>query len=718
MKRNQPLPAIHCAVKSVAIAAARPRAKWRPSAIASWWEPCNEIRPLAFDYFMKVPRPIIRSMARLAVCIPLFGFTARAEPEEVKAKPPFWAEKGVLTYRVFTPDADDTLVHAEKGIEIVSNLLDDSVPQIAFFGGLIGHDHPGGWNWDGLWPYWNRVTFRTGDWKNLSGFMSRTRKNSNASISFHLNLTDVNTGLHDYPESQEFFKKLVETKSIYRRDWNKETNKRDMEPPYVPQDFPSTVDPNGGMDNPINIFALVNYKNFWDSGLAKKMFDEFYGHLPYAPPFLYLDVLNLSGGNFSTGFPDGPLGGSEQTQAEGAIALVDYLREKGTDTGTEGDRPFLGKRPNGEQRAGYVWYHGLGYSNDDYSVISGGQKISMVGHHVNGNPGAFAVAPVAMTTEGLQTVRSHYEALLAGRPGVKTVAGIETSHITKRSSENKVDEFDVPGANGDVFRGDWADLVNYFYLATIQENFHMGNRSVRQRFDSTGVVHLGTYSVSGPGGEQSVLVADFVTGWTKEGAVKARRIMLESPLATTVTVAKAGIYSLKVNCLHSGGHSSNPQLGIYVNGKHLQSFDHLDIPNDGVLKLDAGQIELKKGENTIAFDSGPVRATWSDGTVAEWATPYLNKGFKAWNGDVLFAYDYDRMWPDTWSGQEKIYFFSWDGTRRTWKLPQDWAAVKTATLYPLTPAGRGQGMTIPINERSAKPKLLPQVPYVLVPDVR
>ena len=54
-------------------------------------------------------------------------------------------------------------------------------------------------------------------------------------------------------------------------------------------------------DNPVAVFALVNYKNFWDSGLAKKMIDEFYGHLPYAPPLLYVDVLTLGGGNFSTG---------------------------------------------------------------------------------------------------------------------------------------------------------------------------------------------------------------------------------------------------------------------------------------------------------------------------------------------------------------------------------------------------------------------------------
>ena len=102
--------------------------------------------------------------------------------------------------------------------------------------------------------------------------------------------------------------------------------------------------------------------------------------------------------------------------------------------------------------------------------------------------------------------------------------------------------------------------------------------------------------------------------------------------------------------------------------------------------------------------------------MALWTTPYLNKGFTVSNGDVTFADDYNRMWPDTWSGQKKIYFFSWDGTQRTWKLPQDWASVKKATLYPLTPDGRGKSIDLPLNDRSATPKLLPQVPYVLVPE--
>ena len=98
-------------------------------------------------------------------------------------------------------------------------------------------------------------------------------------------------------------------------------------------------------------------------------------------------------------------------------------------------------------------------------------------------------------------------------------------------------------------------------------------------------------------------------------------------------------------------------------------FPRMKRPEDWI-DVDAGEVELATGENTIVFDAGILRATWTDGTVAEWATPYLRKGFKAWNGDVTFADDYDRMWPDTWSGQQKIYFFSWDGTGARGSCPR------------------------------------------------
>lgn len=638
--------------------------------------------------------------------------TPKPKVVEAAAKPPAWAAKGAYVFRVSTPDTDEVLPRLEEGHAIVANLLDHSVPQITIVNGLIGHDHPGPWNWDGLWPYWNRTTFRAGGFEKLAAFMKRAKEQSNVHTGFHLNITDVNIGLRDYPESRAFFQKLVETKSIYRRDWDTTANKR-AGTPFVPNEIDrhSSAKPGQPLD-PVQIFALVNYKQFWDSGLAKEMINGFYAKLPFAPPMLYLDVLNAGGGNFATGFPDGPLGGSEQTQIEGMQAIADYLRSKGTDQGTEGNRHFLGTNAQGSPRAGYVWLHGSGFSADDYSVITGGSTTRFASHHVYGNPGAFNVSPVASTAVGLQVVRTHYAALLAGKPGTKPVAGQETLHIAFRTQK---DAFDIPGT-GDPFRGDWADLVNNFYLTTIQELYHIGNRSVRQRFDSISHVHLGKYTVAGPGGVTEVSVPDFhPLEWARPAAQKIGRVMIEGTMTTRVNVKQHGKHRLKVTC-YLGGRSDNPQLGIYVNGRHHRNFDHLPIPGGQPYELDAGEVELQAGENTIAFDSGVIRAKWSDGVEAEWTTPSLRTGFKAWKGDVVFAEGYDRMWPDTWSGQKKIYFFSWDGTQRSWKLPAEWSSMTKAVLHTLTPKGRGPDVPMAIKDGAVAPSLLPQVPYILIPE--
>jgi len=81
-------------------------------------------------------------------------------------KAPEWIKHGAYVYRLATPDADasDIMPSIEEGMLITSNLFDKSVQQIPITSGLVGHDHPGGWNWDGMWPYWNRVTFRGGNW--------------------------------------------------------------------------------------------------------------------------------------------------------------------------------------------------------------------------------------------------------------------------------------------------------------------------------------------------------------------------------------------------------------------------------------------------------------------------------------------------------------------------------------------------------------------------
>jgi hypothetical protein len=196
--------------------------------------------------------------------------------------------------------------------------------------------------------------------------------------------------------------------------------------------------------------------------------------------------------------------------------------------------------------------------------------------------------------------------------------------------------------------------------------------------------------------------------------------MLESPHIARFTAPEAGKYRLKIHGGIPARDADAAALNVYVNrqrqlrvlGIAFKSKDWSDCSQE----YDLGEITLRAGENTLSVDPGPIYARWSDGTVAVWETPSLGTGFSVTNGDVTFATDYDRMWPDTWSGQKKIYFFSWDGTSRAWKLPQDWASVKKATLYPLGPDGRGEVVPMTIGEDARlAPKLLPQVPYVLVP---
>jgi hypothetical protein len=625
-------------------------------------------------------------------------------------KAPGWIKHGAYVYRVCTPDNAEMLSAAEQGFAITFHLLDESIQQIPIMNGVIGDDHPGNINWDGIWPYWNRVSFRAKDWKHLHDFMQRVDRKSNTKVSFHLNLTDVNVGLKAYPETQAFFKKLVEAKAIYRRDWNPKTRKRDVEPPYVPQDFPAKE------DNPITIFALVNYKNFWDSGLAKQMIDDFYAHLPYAPPVLYVDVLTLEGGNFNTGFPDGPLGGSKQTQLEGALAIGNYLRSKGTELGTEGDRPFL------KDLGTYGWLHCYpGYSANDYSKISGAAKgARVVTQHVLGNTGCFVVSPIASSPGQLAKVRRHYADLLAGLPITRKMPDEKTWHIADRGADN--DEFNmVRGGGGDPFRGDWVDLVNGFYLTGIQELYHIGKGNVRALvYNKLGTLHLSKFTLTAPGGREVAIPAlDWLPPSYPASAINNVRqtghLMLERPLATNFSAPQAGKFRIKL----FGNNPGNGPCGlnVYVNGQ--RQLRVLDISfkkhDDFQQEVDLGEITLQAGANALSVDAGPIYAKWSDGTEALWETPSLGKGFKAGNGGVIFADDYDRMWPDTWSGQKKIYFFSWNGTERVWKLPQDWAGVKQATLYPLTPDGRGRGIPLAIADRAAAPNLLPQLPYVLVP---
>ena len=82
----------------------------------------------------------------------------------------------------------------------------------------------------------------------------------------------------------------------------------------------------------------------------------------------------------------------------------------------------------------------------------------------------------------------------------------------------------------------------------------------------------------------------------------------------------------------------------------------------------------------ITIGSGLIGHDHPGGVELGWA-PAL------WKDHVVFAEDYDRMWP-------------------------------RATLYPLTPDGRGPGVPIAIKDRTVMPSLLPQVPYIFVPETQ
>jgi hypothetical protein len=476
----------------------------------------------------------------------------------------------------------------------------------------------------------------------------------------------------------------------------------------VPQAIPAD------QKDPVGIYAIVNYRNYWDSGMAKEMIDAFYGHLPYAPPILYLDVLTATGGNLNVGYPDGKLGGSKETQIAGMNDIAAYLHGKGTDLATEGDRPQLGTW------ATYVWLHGKGISTDDYAVISGGSG-QLPWQQVVGDAGAFNLSPIASTPGGLATVRGHYANLLAGRPDSRKMAALDRWHVCDRSGMK--DEFDIPGT-GDPFRGDWADLVNNFYLMSIQELYFIGKRTFRTAlYNRNGRFHLAKVVLTGPGGTESPIpVAGFLTAdmpdWIRKGVAQNNNLMMETPgpgnalLTARFAAASAGKY--KVRLIGGGGTGA---MNIYVNGKpQIRLCNIMTKSQDDMGQLfDVGELDLSAGDNVISLDTGPLYAKWSDGTEALWATPGIHTNFTVKNGDVTFADDYDRMWPDSWSGQKKIYFFSWDGTARSWKLPLEWASIRQATLFPLTPDGRGAGIHVAITDQSVSPMLLPQIPYVLVP---
>ncbi|HUU91562.1 MAG TPA: hypothetical protein VM238_10155 [Phycisphaerae bacterium] len=611
---------------------------------------------------------------------------------------PAWA-RGTFIWKLCLADRADSLVEGTKTIAAVANRLDHAVEHIVILSGAIGADE-GRLPWDGIWPYWQRLTWRIGGgWEELARFMVAMRDQHRAHISFHVNCTDVNAGLRLYPETCAFFARLVEAKAIYARPQG-----FNAQPwfglPYIPQTIPE--------GDASDIFAMVNYQRFWDSGLAREQIDGLFGRLPYLPPLLYVDVLGPLGWCIHPGYPDGELGGSKASQMAGIRAIVKYIRDCGSEVAGESpDRLIEHDHPP----IRYSWSHG-GLSRNDYGQIGSGFGMGACVRrggkpmHVYGNQGGY-----------------HLQ------------CGESVPDLIKRGWEPMADDGKaVTGAFVDPLRSpqvdglrEWGavdDLVRQFHLTVAPELYHIGCGAERlpggptwDRLDAVeGRARLDALTVRLPDGNLRVLEAEsarllgsarvVADAWASGGQTvtdvdaalgNGVEFALDLPAPCTAYIRYASV----------GG----AVLGVGVGDEPMRRVELPDTGNwshygDHPLALPAGARRLRLVRERIF-------ARWSDGVAAEWT---LDGGFRAWHDEVTLGRDGDRFCPDTWSGERRILLYSEHGCDRAWKLPADWGEVPRATLYPLTPDGRGKAVPLAITDRTISPALLPQVPYILVPE--
>ena len=188
--------------------------------------------------------------------------------------------------------------------------------------------------------------------------------------------------------------------------------------------------------------------------------------------------------------------------------------------------------------------------------------------------------------------------------------------------------------------------------------------------------------------------------------VAGLELSLSGSNTVTVAVPRDGTYTLIVRYFSGQGGTAE----LWVNDAFHSELDFpatvVDVyPGDLAVTL-----TLTRGVQRLTLCKGCIHASWSDGTQARWD----RHGFKAWNGEVVFGIGYDRMWPDTWSGQRKIYFYSKDGCERDWTLPEEWADITKATLYSLTAGGRTDPQPVTVIGRRATVRLAAGIPYVLI----
>ncbi len=627
---------------------------------------------------------------------------------------PAWIAKGLFSYKLNLADSPDALDDAASKIAAVANMTDHAVPQLVQLLGAVGADE-GSFSWDGTWPYWGRPTFRVGhDWDRLARFMEEMLRKHQAWISFHLNISDANHGLALYPETRACFARLRDARCIYARPEGV-NNLPWRGLPFVPPTLPA--DPVSPGFDASRIFAYVDYQRLWDSGMAAEIIDGFYARLPFAPPLLYLDVLGTSGWCIHPGYPDGELGGSLETQCAGRTRILEYIRAKGSEVITESP-DHLEELPTT-----FSWSHG-GLAFNDYSSIGGGYGAGGMacrgtkGMHVYGN-------------------QSGYH-MLGGTANPLPV------NVTGRSRTAVADD-------GLREWGTVEDMVQNVYLTLLQELHHIGAGHTRlpggarvERLDAAeGRVRLDALTLEEPGkvggrlfpahagqllgtakifeqswatdgkhvGELDLAIGNGV-GWTVEAAVAGSRrlyIRYSSPRGGRLLLRVNGTDAGEVDFPPTNPWEMSERLRRSEYGNDLRWRGGYQDPwcfhGDQLVSA-----ELKAGRNTLELLHQRIYAEWDDGSHAEWS---LAGGFRAWKGEVIFAHGFDRFWPDTWSGQQRIFAFSVAGGEREWRLPEGWEDVSEVMLVPLLATGRGEAAARPVIQGRVALRLRPQTPYVI-----
>jgi len=620
---------------------------------------------------------------------------------------PGWISKGYVTYKLNLFDGPDALEDAAVKIAAVANMTDHAIPQVVQLLGAVGADE-GSLSWDGTWPYWSRPTFRVGhSWDRLARFMEAMLRDHQASISFHLNISDVNDGLALYPETRAFFERLRDARCIYKRpEGINNLPWRGL--PFVPQAIP--VNPATPGFDASHMFAYVDYWRLWESGLAKEIVDDFYSHLPYSPTLLYLDVLGTSGWCIHPGYPDGALGGSLETQVEGRTRILNYIRSKGSEIITE-SADHMEEIPT---TCG--WGHG-GLAFNDYSSIGGGYGRGNKGMHVYGN-----------------------------QFGAHLVWGAE-----EPAPENVFGRARSPAIEGIT---DWAtvpEMVQNIFMTVLPELHHIGAGHTRlpggarvERLDAAeGRVRVDALTIEEPGKEGGRLYpahAGKVLGsakiidqpWGTDGRhVGDIDLAIGNGVEFTIESGEAGPRNLFIRFSSPRGG----RLLLRVNGIDINEVTFPPTnPWEMSARLRASEygndlrqrggygdpwcfhgdqlvsVTMKAGGNKVELLHHRIYAEWDDGTRAEWT---LAGGFRAWKGAIVYGQGYDRFWPDTWSGQRRILAFSMNGCEREWMLPAGWEADREVILYPLLATGRGKAVSLSVKKGRVKLNLLPGTPYVI-----